>query len=78
MTNTKWSDSAKEGKLLRRILDRLNRKEKKMPEDIDLETLITFAKSVAFVAEKKANLAHKTDFEERLKYLESLPARKLR
>lgn len=77
MGNTKWSDSAKEGKLLRRILDRLNRKEKKMPEDIDLDTLITFAKSVAFVAEKKANLAHKTDLEERIKYLESVSCRKL-
>ena len=72
MTNTKWSDSVKEGKLLRRILDRLNRKERNMPEDIDLDTLITFAKSVAFVAEKKANLAHKTELEERVKYLESL------
>jgi len=72
MTNTKWSDSAKEGKLLRRILDRLNRKERNMPEDVDLDTLITFAKSVAFVAEKKANLAHKTELEERVKYLESL------
>jgi len=71
MTNTKWSDSVKEGKLLRRILDRLNRKERNMPEDIDLDTLITFAKSVAFVAEKKANLAHKTELEERVKYLES-------
>ena len=76
MGNTKWSDSSKEGKLLRRILDRLNRREKKMPEDIDLNTLVTFAKSVAFVAEKKANLSHKTDLEERLKYLESLPAKR--
>ena len=75
MTNTKWSESAKEGKLLRRILDRLNRKEKNMPEDVDLDILITFAKSVAFVAEKKVNLAQKTDWEQRIKYLESLKVR---
>jgi len=66
----KWSDSSKEGKLLKRIMTRLDKREKKMDDNMDLDTLMDFAKAVAYVAEKKSNLAKNADWEKRIKILE--------
>ncbi len=71
---SKWSDSSKEGKLLKRIVNRLDKYEKKMKEPEtydDMEELLKFARSVAFVAEKKSNIAKHADWEKRIKVLES-------
>lgn len=70
---SKWSDSSKEGKLLKRIVTRLDKFEKNMkdPETYeDMENLLKFARSVAYVAEKKSNIAKHADWEKRIKILE--------
>ncbi len=70
---TKWSDSSTEGKLLKRITIRLDKFEKKMKEPEtynDMEELLKFARSVAYVAEKKSNIAKHADWEKRIKVLE--------
>jgi len=70
---TKWSESSTEGKLLKRIVKRLDTYEKKMkdPENYDqMEELLKFARSVAYVAEKKSNIAKHADWEKRIKLLE--------
>ncbi len=70
---TKWSESSTEGKLLKRIVKRLDTFEKNMkePRDFDeMENLLKFARSVAYVAEKKSNIAKHADWEKRIKVLE--------
>lgn len=70
---SKWSESSTEGKLLKRIMKRLDRYEKNLKDptsDEEMEKLLKFARSVAFVAEKKSNLAKHSDWEKRIKTLE--------
>jgi len=64
----KWSESSTEGKLLKRIVKRLDKFEKKMKEPdnyAEMEELLQFARSVAYVAEKKSNIAKHADWEKK-------------
>lgn len=69
----KWSESSTEGILLKRVVARLDKYEKNMKEpetNDDIEALLKFARSVAYVAEKKSNIAKHSDWEIRIKILE--------
>lgn len=68
----KWSDSSSEGRLMARIIVRLSKKEKVMPENPKLADLTNLAKTIAYVAEKKSNLAKNSDWEERIVRLEKM------
>ena len=73
MANKKWSETAPEGLMLKRILTMLDKKRKKLDrkgQDPSLADITLLARTVAYVAEKKTNLAKQTDWEDRLKVVE--------
>lgn len=53
-----------------RITKRLAKKEKRMADNPSMDDLITLAKTIAYVSEKKSNLAKNSDWENRIKRLE--------
>jgi len=70
----KWSESQMEGmkytKILRRLLKRLDRYT--LAEDADLEKCFTILSKAGYCLNIKTNVAHRTDIEQRIKYLEAM------
>ena len=69
MGNSKWTNSNVEGRGLRLAFNKLL---KKLKEETDSDTIIKIANSMAYVADKKVSIAHKTELEERVKQLEEI------
>jgi hypothetical protein len=79
----KWSESEGEykaySKIVRRLLKKLTKQTtstKKNPNDWDLEKAIELTSKLGYCLNIKTNLAHKTDLEQRLKYLENINSSK--
>ena len=75
----KWSESYREAKvytkILRRILKKLDKQTtstKQNPREWDLEKTIELLSKVGYCLNIKVAVAHKTDIEDRLKYLETI------
>ena len=76
MGSKKWSNCDAEGARMTRIIRRLTIKLDRMTSpkknhDYDLEKAIDLTTKLALCIYRKAQIAEKTDFEQRLKYLEA-------
>lgn len=74
----KWSESQKEGavytRVLRRILLKLDKitSEKRNPEGYDVREMLELLAKAGYCLNIKTHVAHATDIENRVKYLEGL------
>jgi len=67
----KWSDSTREGIILRRITRAIARKtQPRMLDDVSLNELLEIGRQMAYISVQKSNLAKNTDWEMRITDLE--------
>jgi hypothetical protein len=63
----KWSVSAHEGRILKRITNAIDKKTKQKDLDnLPIEQLMEMGKKIAYISMQKSNLAKNSDWEERL------------
>lgn len=71
MTKDKWSDSASEGKILKRITTAINNKTSAQKlGKMDLDKLLEIGRQMSYISVQKSNLAKNSDWELRITDLE--------